>query len=286
MDEMFKTISRLVEEALQTLSRAERQVARVLLADYPSAGLATISMLAQQARVSPPTVLRFTQSLGYSGFTEFQRALLEELTRQSTGPLLRLGNRHSVGSAREIIVNDAGEQARRAIESLARIPEASYEAAVRLLADLSRRIVLVGGRFSSLAANHLGLHLEQIRPGTRILTEPAGRDLGSVVDLSARDVLVLFDFHRFQRSTIELAIAAKKRGCTLLLITDSLECPIAPRADVVLDVTSATDHPFQSDISAFMLTEQLLNVVLGRLGESAHTRLALWEQLRERELLP
>jgi DNA-binding MurR/RpiR family transcriptional regulator len=286
MVENPQPVSERVAGALSSLSRAERQVGRVLLADYPSAGLSTTAELAQQASVSPPTVLRFAQSLGYTGFAEFQRALREELTRQSSGPLIRLGATVREGSAREVIVRDGKAQAERALESLARIPEASYEAAIDLLTETSKRIVLVGGRFSNLVASHLGLHLEQMRSGVRMLADPAGRDLGTVIDLSHRDVLVLFDFHRYQRSALELAVMAKRRGATILLVTDSLDCPVAPRADVVLDVTSATDHAFQSDTAAFMLSEQLLNVVLERLGEPAFTRVALWDRLRDQEMLP
>ena len=286
MEDSGPALSERIAQALPTLSRAERQVGRVLLADYPSAGLSTTAALAQQAKVSPPTVLRFAQSLGFTGFAEFQRALREELTRRSSGPLLRLGAPTGDGTARQLIVRDGTAQAERALESLTRIPDSSYEAAIELLADLSRRIVLTGGRFSYLGAYHLGLHLEQLRSGVRMFNDPNGHDLGTVIELSHRDVLVLFDFHRYQRSAQELAIVAKRRRATLILVTDSLDCPVAPRADVVLDVTSATDHPFQSDTAAFMLTEQLLNVVLERLGESAYTRLALWERLRERELLP
>ncbi|GAA4395158.1 MurR/RpiR family transcriptional regulator [Tsukamurella soli] len=285
-EESVHVVSERVADALPALSRAERQVGRVLLADYPSAGLSTTAALAQQAGVSPPTVLRFAQSLGFAGFTELQRALREELTRHSSGPLIRLGAPAGDGTARQLIVRDGTAQAERALESLARIPDSSYEAAIDLLTDLGRRIVLTGGRFTYLGAYHLGLHLEQLRPGVRMFNDPGGRDLGAVIELSHRDVLVLFDFHRYQRSAQELAAAATRRGATLLLVTDSLDCPVAPRADVVLDVTSATDHPFQSDTAAFMLTEQLLNVVLERLGEPAYTRLALWDRLREHELLP
>lgn len=285
MDESTALADR-VAAALSTLSRAERQVARVLLADYPSAGLSTTAALAQQAGVSPPTVMRFAHSLGFSGFTEFQRALRHELTERSSGPLVRLGTRTASGSARDEIVRDGTAQAERALASLARIPEASYDAAIALLADPGRRILLTGGRFSYLAACHLGLHLEQMRPGIRMIADPTRRDVGTLIDLGPRDVLVLFDFHRYQRSALEVAATAKKQGATLLLITDSLDCPVAPRADVVLDITTATDHAFQSDTAAFMLTEQLLDIVLERIGEPAYTRIALWERLREDELLP
>jgi DNA-binding MurR/RpiR family transcriptional regulator len=285
-DDADDTLAQRVARALATLSRAERHVGRVLLADYPSAALSTAAALAQQAGVSPPTVLRFAQSLGFSGFADLQRGLREELTRDSSGPLVRLGTHTTTGSAREEIVRDGTAQAERALASLARVPEASYEAAITLLADTGRRVFLTGGRFSYLAAYHLGQHLEQLRPGVRMFGDPLGHDLGAVIDMTHRDVLVLFDFHRYQRSAVEVATIAKRRGTTLVLITDGLDCPVAPRADVVLDVTSATEHPFQSDTAVFMLSEQLLNVVLQRIGEPAFTRLALWDRLRDDELLP
>jgi hypothetical protein len=55
-DRVPDQVSDRVSRSLSSLSRAERQVGRVLLADYPSAGLSTAAGLAQQARVSPPTL--------------------------------------------------------------------------------------------------------------------------------------------------------------------------------------------------------------------------------------
>lgn len=286
MDDAADSLHDLVAASLPTLGRAGRQVGRVLLADYPSAGLSTIADLATRAGVSPPTVLRFAQSLGFTGFTEFQRALRDELTRRSSGPLVRLGAAAGAGTPREVIVRDATAQAERTLASFARIPDASYEAAIALLADTSRRILLTGGRFTYLAAYHLATPLQQLRPGVRMFNDPNGHDLGTVIDMARRDVLVLYDFHRYQRRAADLALSAKKRGASVLLITDSLECPSAPLADVVLNIPTATEHAFQSDAAAFLLNEQLHNLVLERIGEPAHTRLALWERMREDELLP
>jgi DNA-binding MurR/RpiR family transcriptional regulator len=281
-----RTVADLTTEALPALSRAERQVGRVLLGDYPSAGLSTAAGLAQEARVSPPTVLRFAQSLGFSGFPDLQRALREELRLRSSGPIVRIDDAIPGGSARDTVLHFARAQSDQAVESLARIPESSYEAAVAALADPGKRVVLAGGRFSYLVAYHLGLHLEQLRPGVRMINDPEGRDLGTVLDLSRRDVVVLFDFHRYQRSAQNLATAAQRRGATLVLVTDSLACPIAPRADVVLDVASDAGQTFQSMSAAFLLTEQLLTLVVDRIGEPARTRLALWDRSRDAEVLP
>ena len=85
-----ESVAARASAALSSLSKAERRVGRALLADYPSAGLASAARLAERAEVSPPTVLRFAQSLGYDGFAGLQVALRAELTAQSSGPITRL----------------------------------------------------------------------------------------------------------------------------------------------------------------------------------------------------
>ncbi|MFC6356842.1 MurR/RpiR family transcriptional regulator [Luethyella okanaganae] len=286
MDATVPTVAVQATALLHELSRAERQVARALLADYPSAGLSTVAGLAEQAKVSAPTVLRFAQRLGFGGFTELQVALREELTHRSSGPLARLLATAEAGSTLDILVRRARDQAEGTVASLTRIPASSLDAAVELLADTSKRILLTGGRFSYLVAYHLGLHLEQIRPGVRLLDAPQGAGLGSLIDLSRRDVLVLCDFHRFQRSAQEIALAAKRKGTPIIVITDELASPVAPHAEVVLAVSSDAASPYKSMTAAFLLTELLIPFVMERLGEPARTRLALWDRTRNHELLP
>ncbi|MFB7758506.1 MurR/RpiR family transcriptional regulator, partial [Streptomyces sp. NPDC056121] len=58
----------VIRHKLGDLSPAERKVARVLLANYPSAGFETVAVLAERAGVSAPTVIRFVGRLGYRGF--------------------------------------------------------------------------------------------------------------------------------------------------------------------------------------------------------------------------
>ena len=48
-----ETVAVRASAALPTLSRAERRVGRALLADYPSAGLASAARLADRAEVGP-----------------------------------------------------------------------------------------------------------------------------------------------------------------------------------------------------------------------------------------
>jgi DNA-binding MurR/RpiR family transcriptional regulator len=281
-----ETVSARTSAALPALSKAERRVGRALLADYPSAGLASAARLAERAEVSPPTVLRFAQSLGYEGFTDLQVALRAELSARSSGPIARLPDAPPAGGILERLLQQARAQNNCAAETLAHLPASALEAAVTLLADTRRTVYLHGGRFSHLLAIHLAAHLEQLRPGIRVLDDPSGRDLGVMLEMSRTDVVVLFDYHRYQRSAAELASWVHRAGATVLLITDDLACPVAPEAEVVLAASSTVGTTYQSMAAGFLLTELLIPLVMDAIGEPARTRMALWEEQLRAELLP
>ncbi len=285
MTEHSESVAARTSAALAGLSRAERRVGRALLADYPSAGLSSAARLAERAEVSPPTVLRFAQSLGYDGFAGLQVALRAELTQQSSGPLTRLVDAPPAGSHLERLLHQARTQNDRAEQTLAQLPEAMLQTAVALMADVSRPLHLHGGRFSHLLAVYLAAHLEQLRPGVRLLSDPKGADLGTMMDLSRRDVVVLFDYHRYHRSAAELAADVHRAGATLLLITDDMACPVAPDAEVVLAASSTVGTVYQSMSAGFLLTELLIPLVMDAIGEPARTRMALWEERRRGEVL-
>ena len=272
---------------LPDLSKAERRVGRALLADYPSAGLASAARLAERAEVSPPTVLRFAQSLGYDGFTDLQVALRAELTAQSSGPITRLPEAPAAGGLLDRLLQQARAPERprhRDIGPASRLGAGggggaavgSRSAAAISTAGASRTCLpCIWPRISNSCV--LGCGCSPI---------PAGRDLGAMMELTRRDVVVLFDYHRYQRSVAGAGGQRASCRCHHLLITDDLACPVAPEAEVVLAASSTVGTVYQSMAAGFLLTELLIPLIMDAIGEPARTRMAWWEEQRRAELLP
>src|SRR5213595_1060415 len=82
-------VGELVRQRLDSLSPAERRLARALLASYPIAGLESVARFAERAGVSPPTVTRFIAKLGFRGYPEFQENLRDEVQARLSSPLER-----------------------------------------------------------------------------------------------------------------------------------------------------------------------------------------------------
>ncbi|MGW1963570.1 MurR/RpiR family transcriptional regulator [Streptomyces sp. NPDC001935] len=258
---------------LGILSPAERKVARVLLASYPSSGFETIATLAERAAVSAPTVLRFVNRLGYSGFPDFQAALRAELETRNASPLSLYEATDDAGSADSA----AGLMARSSklftaavTQTLAETPPHDLEHAIALLSDRKRRITLAGGRFTNLLAQYLGLHLMQMRDDVRFLPERAVERTAVLAALTRRDVLVIFDYRRYEQDKLAIAQLAQEHGGKVIVFTDTWLSPAASHAEVVFPSQVATPSPYDSLVPTLAVIETLVAGLITAMGSEAH----------------
>jgi DNA-binding MurR/RpiR family transcriptional regulator len=163
--------------------------------------------------------------------------------------------------------------------SFARLPPAEFEQAVRLLADSGRGITLIGGRFSSMLAEYLAAHLRILRPRVQVLSAAGPDRVSSMLDLRRRDVLVAFDYRRYQHDTVRLAMTAKEQGATLIAFTDPYLSPLAARADVILTSSVESPSPFDALTPAVALVEALIAALVDRLGDAPRARMARYDAL-------
>lgn len=278
-------MSDLIADRSNSLRAAEKKVARALIADYPTAGLGTVASLAQAAGVSAPSVIRFTSALGFESFPSLQKALKDELRLRSEGPLGSITWSTAPGSHSANIVLGAETMAANAVQSMRAIPPPELEKAIELLADASRRVFITGGRYSNTLAKHLAINLETIRPKVRFVEHPFDSDLSTLISLGTRDIYVLFDFHRYQSSTVKLARNIKRRGSTIILVTDERMSPAASEAQVVIPINVSAPSPFYTFSGGTMLMELIVLAVLRELGEKGRDYLARWDTTRLRELV-
>ena len=280
-----ENVSDLISDRLSDLRAAERKVARALIADYPTAGLGTVASLAHAAGVSGPSVVRCVTALGFDGFSALQDALKDELRLRSEGPLGSIVWASDPGSHSANLVQGAETMATNAVQSLKAIPPQELERAIALLADSSRKVFITGGRYSNSLARHLAINLETIRPKVRFVEQPFGSDLSTLISLGTRDIYVLFDFHRYQSSTVELARNIRRRGATIVLVTDERMSPAASKAQVVIPINVSAPSPFYTFSGGTMLVELFVLAVLQELGDKGREYLARWDATRQRELV-
>ncbi|WP_158243210.1 MurR/RpiR family transcriptional regulator [Acidimangrovimonas sediminis] len=275
-----RSVAERIRNTLGRLTASERRPALTLLESYPVAGLETVAQFARRAGVSGPTILRLTAKLGFDSYAGFQQALRDELESRLQAPLskapvasTRAEGRDFIGDYTEAIVGNIQT-------SMAQIPRAEFEAAAGLLGDEKRRVVTIGGRFTHSLAQHLYLHLRELRPRVALVGDQTATWPEHLLDLARNDVLVVFDIRRFQDDVVQFAKQAAAGGTHVILFTDTWVSPVAAVATHVFAVETALPSSWESFGAMMALSEALIARVHAERWGSAKSRMERLEQIR------
>lgn len=274
------TVQQTLHANLPDLTERQTRLAAALLADYPFAGLQPIQQLAESTGVSPPSISRFVQRLGFSGYGEFQHVLIAELREGSRSP--------------RDLRSDAGDLAdgcflaaysARSADLVRKLPgtvtQPQVDSVAALLADPSRNVYLRGGRISDALARFLTVHLHQIRPGIRHLADDPELWPEDVLRMRQKDVVVLFDFRRYQPSLERLAAAIRQdRRAQIVLVTDTWRSPVARHSNHVIALPIEIGTAWDSAACALALIETLIVTVSESDWKRTAKRIETWDALR------
>ena len=277
MAEPDPTIEERLRAAGESLTRAERQVASTLFADYPVSGLGSITALAQAAEVSTPTVLRLVHKLGFDGFGAFQEALRAELSARMSGPIAKraLWSAEAPGSH---ILNRFAEAVTANLRgTLSQIDPDAFDAAALSLADADRRVFITGGRITGALADYLFTHLQVIRPDVTQLGMAPGVWPHYLLEMTRGDVLVIFDIRRYETVLERLADMAHERGAEILLFTDQWGSPVGRVAGQRFAARVEAPSAWDSTVALMLLIEALIAAVQEACWESSRARMEALE---------
>jgi DNA-binding MurR/RpiR family transcriptional regulator len=278
-------VGELVRQRLNSLSPAERKLARVLLASYPIAGLESVARFAERAHVSPPTVTRFITKLGFRGYPEFQETLRHEVQARLSSPLTRYRDDEPARET-DSVLSDGLEVASNNLKAtLEVLSHRDVNEAVELLSDVRHRVMVLGGRVSAPLARYLAAQLHLLRPGIGLVDAERSTPAQQLIDMRKGDLLVVFDYRRYQADTIEAARLASAQGCNVILFTDPWLSPASGFARQVIVASVDTMGPFDSLVGAMAIVEGVVAAVLSRLGPRAQSRMQSLERLRARDVL-
>ncbi|MEI5676736.1 MULTISPECIES: MurR/RpiR family transcriptional regulator [unclassified Mesorhizobium] len=262
------------------LTSAEAKIIQALLADYPMSGLGTATRLARRAGVSDPTVMRLMIKLGYDGFADFQTKLLAEVEARLHSPLLMMEAKRPGGSDTSAAMAYFHSVSNSMENTRTSVPSQTYSRAAKLIWETKGQVVLVGGRFSRHIASMFTGYLVQFRSGIRDVGSLTPVDFDLLIDLGKRDLLIVFDYRRYQSDVVSFARQASERGVPILLFTDTWLSPIAEFAELSMAAAIDADSPFDTLATAVAQMEAVVAQALPEHGPGARKRIEEIEQIR------
>lgn len=277
-----ETISDILRSSFQNLTRAERQLADSLLQNYPMSGLGSITVVAQEAEVSTPTVVRMVQKIGFKGFPEFQRALRSELQAKISDPI----EKHDTWAERaptEHILNRFTDSVIGNIrQTLGQIDTDAFDQTCAMLADMDRSVYVVGGRITRSLADYFFLHMQVLRPSVIHIQSISNAWPHYLLEVKEGDVVVIFDVRRYENSTLKLAELAAERGARIILFTDQWQSPIEKVATHTFSSRIVVPSAWDSAIAPMLLLETVVAAVQELTWDTTRPRMEALEDMFDR----
>ncbi len=266
-------VAELFRSRWDEFTRTDRKVARVILANYPAAGLETLARLSDRASVSAPSILRCIKKLGFDGYPDFQRALHAELHEK----IRNSADRSPIeveGSAAHL-PDDVQERAHECFFNIAETFELlqapELHAIASLLADKSITLTMIGGHATGALARLLYYRLLPARGNCSVLGRDPLERSERLISINHRDAILIFDHPPYDGAIASFASLAKERRARIVLFTDTQMSPIAEFADAVLCASGGGSDEF-SIVSTACLIEFVAAEVLQKVGGPAMDR--------------
>lgn len=272
-------VKQRLDRIADEMTAADRRIGTALRLDYPFAGLLPIQELAQKTGTSAPSISRFVTKLGFQGFHEFQRSLIDELKEGDRSPVDLKRTAQPVEGA--YLASFLARSAQVMQETPTAIPEAQFERICALLADPRRAVFVLGGRMSDTVLGFMSRHLRQARDKVHHLPADPESWPDDLLRMKPRDVLFVADFRRYQKSLERLTErAARERRVQVVVMTDRWLSPCSAHASEVLAVPIENGTLWDTYTGAFALIEAICTRIADTNWTTTKTRIEAWDAMR------
>jgi DNA-binding MurR/RpiR family transcriptional regulator len=278
------TVAQRIHDRFDTLTRAERQLANIILENYPVSGLGSITALAENAEVSTPTVARMARKLGFGGFPDMQKQLRHELEATISDPLTKHDKWASDAPDTHILNRFADNVIDNLRNTLQHLNAAEFDRIVARLCQ-AERVAVVGGRLSHTLASYFFTHMQMMRDGVTLIERNSSSWPHYLLSLKEGDVLVMFDMRRYEQDLLRFAEMAKARGVEIILFTDQWGSPAGKAATHQIHSRIEVPSTWDSSVVTMFILEAIISAVQSQSWETSKERMEELESLFERTRL-
>ena len=259
------------------MSKSQKKVANYVL-DHPNdIALYSAAEFGSKIGISESTVIRFSNSLGFSGYTELQKLVREQFFKESSLT--------SYQQAKMDIPKDMSfhkqvmEQDRESIlATMNQIDELAYQAAVQRISN-AKSVYVLGLRSSYSAANWLSFSLGLVKEDVHFIQPDTEDVIRTIMKMDEHSVVIIISFHRYLKETIEIAGLIRNQKSYIIGISDSILAPIHAYSDVLFPIYAANKSTLDAVSPLFSFMNAIVAGLIVEQKEDFKKRQALYETI-------
>jgi len=274
---MEHVIASLTEQ-LPFLSPQLRRAADTLLENPGAIAVNSMRVMAGTAEVSPPTMLRLAQRLGFPSYEAFRDIFKDQVAGKGYGA--RAGDLNKA-TRREGVAGLVRDTADAVATGMARFHNPAFafdvDRAAAIIAAAPRTFVIASGAsFGQAVSFHYVCRMAL--PVIELASAPGLRAIDCLTSLQTSDAVLAIATSPYARSTIEAAEYARVQGARITAVTDSRSSPLGRIAEAAVILDTEGPHYFPSMIRMAATLEVLSATIAVKRGPDAVAAISSYER--------
>jgi DNA-binding MurR/RpiR family transcriptional regulator len=257
-----------IHKVYDGLPRKQKKIADFVSSNVQEVIFYSISELASVLDTSEAAVVRFAQSLGYSGYPELRKVLIRYY-KEHLSAANRIKSYLGEIKGQDFIYP---EMVRKEIEylseSVSSIDKRDFNAAVRYLCRADTTYVFGSGSNEPLAT-YLCFRLNRFRKKAVLIPDTGKNIFERLILLTPKDFVVVYAFYKPSADIIHLLDYVHTKQIPNLLVTDTRVPLMVRNAELVLCAKRGPFGAFHSAIVPMAVTNALIIRVAEKLGDKA-----------------
>ncbi len=276
-------IMEIIHSKYTDLPKQLKKIADYLTFNLQDAIFYSISELAAKLEMSESAIVRFSKNIGYSGFPELKKELVNYYKYHSHPAQKIQSYLDELPHDDFLYTSMIKKEIDYLSKSASSIDRNVFDKAVDRICN-GENIYIFGHGTSESLACFLNFRLNRFNLKTTRISETGRNLLEKLVHITDRDFVIVYCFFKsFYKSSYDneyLMDFLRREQIPNLLITDLQSNPILRSADLVLSAKRGPFGTFQSQIVPMAITNALIIGTAEKLGDDAFKTLDRLETLR------
>ncbi|MBU8848393.1 MAG: MurR/RpiR family transcriptional regulator [Desulfobacterales bacterium] len=271
------SLNKIINTHYPELTSKGKILADFVLSSPDKAVFMTTRKLAAAVHVSEATVVRFVRQLNYTSYALFIKALRELIDNELT--LIersRLAN--SVVRSEDAELERITNQDIENIRAMSKNINLSKVKKIRKILKESEAVHIIGSRLSYAPAYYMGWTLAKIRKNVSIFKGSDKTTIDRLIFAPQKSAVVVIATSRYPNELIKMGKLVKRHKLKMILLTDSLSCPLVQFSDHVLVAPFKTIPFLGNPASMISLINYLVHTLASDMGEKLKSHQEKLEQ--------
>lgn len=253
----MQDLLRSISSSYNDFSSGQKKIGDLFFKEPIFLAFSSAFEVGRRVNVSESTVIRWTQKLGYKGYTEFQQVIQRKLAEERfEKPEESLQATADQSFLENLLDAD--------IASIVKLKSSMDEEKLLQAVDeigQAKSLYVTSNFFDYGLAHFFTSWLNLTLGHAELLMQGDVQYYRQLSKLCQEDTVVAFYFPRYTKSVVDTLETAKNQGATIILITDSFDSPAVEHADISLEVPVNSNLNIDSYTAVHALLASIMRFV-------------------------